>query len=409
MAAPAGVLVIWLWLIWTVREIVRRPPRSAQRAGGGLARYATRVLQPLVTTRIALIGFLLLALLWPPGAAAAQEESPVECSVVEYGAGAEAGRPPNPFGPTRVGAGLFVTELRDIDAVADDFLFRGYVRTTWCDPREAFRPGKGATSDERIFLGPRANEKRESMWTPGGYPVNQVSDMDVSERVIRIRSDGTVSHDLNVNLRLDADYDLRRFPFDRQTLDVQVESFTWNRDHVQWIADDTITGFAEGLEIPEWRIVEVSSRAEEVPVIRSEVPFSRYTLLIEVERRAGFYLWKVILPLLIIVALSWSVFWMPDERFAGRSRISATGVLTIVAYQFVIAEDLPRVAYLTLLDKMMIISFGVLAVTVLESLLVSRHQDANPERAHRIDARAKWLFPLTYAVMLALAWFTTSV
>jgi hypothetical protein len=361
-----------------------------------------------MTTSIALISFLLLALLWPPGAAAAKDESPVECSRVEYGSGAEAGRPPNPSGPTRVGAGLFVTELRDIDAVADDFLFRGYVRTTWCDPREAFRPGDGAAGDERIFLGPRANEKRESMWIPGGYPVNQVSEMDVSERVIRIRSDGTVSHDLNVTLRLDADYDLRRFPFDRQTLEVQVESFTWDRDHVQWIPDDTITGFAEGLEIPEWRVLDVGSRVEEVPVIRSGVPFSRYTLLIEVERQAGFYLWKVILPLLIIVALSWSVFWMSDERFAGRSRISATGVLTIVAYQFVIAEDLPRVAYLTLLDKMMIISFGVLAITVLESLLVSRHQDTDPERTHRIDARAKWLFPLTYAAMLALAWFTTS-
>lgn len=350
---------------------------------------------------------VMLVFLGLPQVALAGDESPVACSRVEYGSGGEADHPPNPAGVTRVGAGFFVTELRDIDAVADDFLFRGYVRATWCDPREAFRPEAGA-GDERVFLGQRAEEKFESMWTPGGYPVNQVSDLGVSERVVRIRSDGTVSQDLNISVRLDADYDLRRFPFDRQTLEVQVESFTWDRDHVQWLADDSITGFAEGLEIPEWRIVEVGSRVDDVSVIRGSVPFSRYTLFINVERKTGFYLWKVILPLLIIVALSWSVFWMSDERFAGRSRISATGVLTIVAYQFVIAEDLPRVAYLTLLDKMMIVSFGILAVTVLESLLVSRHQDSDPERAHRIDRRARWLFPLAYSLVLALAWFTTS-
>ncbi len=349
----------------------------------------------------------LLASFGPSGVAVAEDVSPAACSRVEYDAAAPAGRPPNRTGPTLVGAGIFVTELRNIDAVADDFLFRGYVRATWCDPREGFPPDGGAFGDERLFLGPRADEKMDGMWTPAGYPVNQVSELTMSERVLRIRSDGTVSQDVNISVRLDADYDLRRFPFDRQTLEVQVESFTWDRDHLQWLADDTITGFADGLEIPEWRIVEVGSRVEEVSVIRGSAPFHRYTLFIEVQRKTGFYMWKVILPLLIIVALSWSVFWMTDERFAGRSRISATGVLTIVAYQFVIAEDLPRVAYLTLLDKMMILSFLILAVTVLESLLVARHQDSDPRRAHRIDDRAKWLFPTSYALMLALAWFTT--
>ena len=93
---------------------------------------------------------------------------------------------------------------------------------------------------------------------------------------------------------------------------------------------------------------------------------------------------------------------MTDERFSARSRISATGVLTIVAYQFVFAENLPRVGYLTLLDLVMIGSFGLLAVTVLESLFVDRANRHDPARAARIDKISRWLFPAVYALMLAM-------
>jgi hypothetical protein len=98
---------------------------------------------------------------------------------------------------------------------------------------------------------------------------------------------------------------------------------------------------------------------------------------------------------------------MSEERVAGRSRITATGVLTIVAYQFVVGEDLPRIAYLTLLDKVMILSFVLLAVTVVQSLIVSRYQDDDMPRAERIDRVSRLLFPGAYVLLLVLV-LTTS-
>jgi hypothetical protein len=77
-------------------------------------------------------------------------------------------------------------------------------------------------------------------------------------------------------------------------------------------------------------------------------------------------------------------------------------VLTIVAYQFVVGEDLPRIAYLTLLDKVMILSFVLLAVTVVQSLIVSRYQDDDMPRAKRIDRLSRLLFPGTYLLLLLL-------
>jgi hypothetical protein len=197
--------------------------------------------------------------------------------------------PPNPDGPTRVGGAIFVTELREIDAVRDDFAFRGYVRATWCDPRLAFDPGAAGTR-ERVSMGAEAEQELTRIWFPAGFPVNRVGSLDISERVLRIRHDGTVHHDLNVSLRVAADFDLRRFPFDRQLLELQIESFRWTEESLVWLAEAAGTGFSEDFEIPEWRIVRVGSRIETARALRSSNPFSRLVFEIEVKREAGFYL-----------------------------------------------------------------------------------------------------------------------
>jgi hypothetical protein len=342
-------------------------------------------------------------------AATPDEGSPAACSRVEYtppaphliGDGDELSviEPPNTNGPTVVGVGFFVNDIRGIDPVKNQFEFRGYIQVLWCDPRLAFDPEAEGQS-ERVFAGEQAEREITRIWFPSGYPVNQIGELKGTERVLRIRHDGTVEQNINVSVPLSTDFDLRRFPFDRQKLELQVQSFVWNRDHLQFIHDESISGFSDGISIPEWNIKTVVGHVEEVSVMKSDIPFTRYILEIEISRKPGFYLWKVFLPLVLIVALSWSVFWMTDERFSNRSRISATGVLTIVAYQFAFAKDLPRIGYLTLLDQIMIGSFILLAVTVLESLFVDRANATDPAKARRIDRTSRWLFPAVYTLML---------
>jgi hypothetical protein len=343
---------------------------------------------------------------------AAEIDSPGACSQVSYApapilpSGDRSSVPPNPDGPTLVGLAFFVTELREIDAVRDEYAFRGYVRSTWCDPGLAFDPEE-VGRDERVTFGALAEQELQRMWNPSGFPVDAVGRMEVTERVLRVGHDGTVQSNMNISLRVAADFDLRRFPFDRQRLELVVESFRWSAEDLLLVPDPEATGFAHDFSIPEWRIERVGTRVESSHALRSAGPLSRLVLEIDVARRWGFYLWKILLPLVIIVALSWSIFWMTEERVAGRSRITATGVLTIVAYQFVVGEALPRIAYLTLLDKVMVVSFVLLAVTVVQSLIVSRYQDSDMPRARRIDRYSRLLFPGAYVLLLLLVVVTS--
>lgn len=85
--------------------------------------------------------------------------------------------------------------------------------------------------------------------------------------------------------------------------------------------------------------------------------------------------------------------------WCGRARASLTGKPAVWRLP---AGTAYRIAYLTLLDKMMILSFVLLAITVMQSLVVARYQDDDMPRALRIDRASRWIFPMAYLGLLAL-------
>ena len=50
----------------------------------------------------------------------------------------------------------------------------------------------------------------------------------------------------------------------------------------------------------------------------------------------------------------------------------------------------------------MIFSFGLRAISMLESLIISPWQGSNPERALRVDRLARVVFPSVYSIGLLL-------
>ncbi len=162
-----------------------------------------------------------------------------------------------------------------------------------------------------------------------------------------------------------------------------------------------MSDFEEDLYLPEWRVESVSLRSEEAGQVRDRVPFSRIVFSANIKRETGYYLFKLSLPLLLIVMLLWSVFWMRKESLGGRMRISSTAFLTIVAYQFAVSGSLPKVAYLTMMDKLMVVSFVLIALTAFENMVAVLMIDKDPEGARKLDEVSRWVFPLAYLASIA--------
>ncbi len=134
------------------------------------------------------------------------------------------------------------------------------------------------------------------------------------------------------------------------------------------------------------------------------MPFSQLVVRLEIVRKRTFYIWKVFAPLIGIVALSWVVFWMSEDALGRRAGVSATAMLTIVAYQFFLSTSLPRVAYLTTMDVFTLLSFALIVLSMGVNILVTRDKIQRSGSGPRIDRLCRLLLPASYFAALALAY-----
>jgi len=76
----------------------------------------------------------------------------------------------------------------------------------------------------------------------------------------------------------------------------------------------------------------------------------------------------IVLPIMLVTALSFVVYFVSAHLLETRLTISVTLVLTITALQFVIAAGMPASSYVTGVQKLMVLSYTTIFIGVPESL-----------------------------------------
>ena len=312
--------------------------------------------------------------------------------------------PPNPNGVTEVDIGLYVIDISNVNAVENTYRLEGLIDLSWCDPRFTLNTKE---KHHEIYLEEDAETKLNRIWWPSITFVNEVGEYFRKNEELMILANGTVEYREKFSVELKSFFDLTKFPFDAQTLDVKIESFAWNENEVLLKLNPEKTGFNPSLNLPEWEIGDLKTNIEKTQEVRSTVPFDKFLMQIQLVRKPGFYLWKVIIPLIILVIISWSVFWMSEESLADRISFSMTGILTVVAYQFLISENLPNISYLTLMDAILSLSFLAIALTVAENIIVDWLSKENLKfLASKVDRICRVAFPTIYIFsLLAISFY----
>ncbi len=124
---------------------------------------------------------------------------------------------------------------------------------------------------------------------------------------------------------------------------------------------------------------------------------SAFVVSVDVQRESFYMTRLVVIPLVMIVLLSFSVFWMDRSSLGDRLSVSFIGILTGVAYQLMLSEQLPRISYVTLMHAFLTLSFLTMCATVVINVLVGTlDQRGKVELGDRVDRRCRWIFPFTY-------------
>jgi len=293
---------------------------------------------------------------------------------------------------TQVKISVYLMDIDEIDDVRQRFSVDMFLRATWLDPRLALPEGERSTQ-HRIF-------PLDEIWSPKGLVVNDRGLSPQLPRVAQVDALGTVVYRQRFYGKLVADLDLEQFPFDSQILPIQLVSYQYRPDELQFVVDGDIGDGVRSFSAEGWqfRILQPEITAYSVPAAGIALP--QYTYSVKAQRNVQYYVLTMFLPMTFIVLMAWSAFWLQPNLIPSRIAISTATIFSLLAFGFSIRMNLPRISYMTRADLFvsgcMLLVFLALAVTV----IVSRW--ANSERmaeARRLNAAARWVYLGLFALV----------
>jgi hypothetical protein len=318
--------------------------------------------------------------------------------------------PPQAAGPVVVRARFDLRDINEISGDTENFEFAGVLTLRWHDPRQAFDPA-AAGVNEKVFQGDYQFNEVSTGWYPQVVLVNESGLDQKSGVVLRVQADGTSTLVETLIAAAETELDMRRYPFDKHRLEAVFEVLGFDKDEVLLQAEPNAAGSLDNeVRVPQWTVTGVgaSVRERSAAYAGRRGVSSAFVVSVDVQRRPFYIMRLVVIPLIIIVLLSFSVFWMDRSSLGDRLSVSFIGILTGVAYLLVTTEQLPPIAYFTLIHGFLNLSFLTMCATVVINLLVgAMDKQGKSQLGDRIDRRCRWGFPLAYfgllLVMLGVA------
>ncbi|HEY2524524.1 MAG TPA: hypothetical protein VGI29_05655, partial [Candidatus Binataceae bacterium] len=244
----------------------------------------------------------------------------------------------------------------------------------------------------------------DSVWRPKLVIINVVEPREAYETSMRVTADGTVYYVERFDALVTSTFHLQPFPFDKQKLEILVHPFTDQQQYVDFVPSSlpvwTAAEFSSYSSLASWQFRSLTCELGRAPSQYGEQAVAEAKFEIAVDRRYGFYLWKVFLPLLLMVVVSWSVFWFDPPEVSSQVTIAVTTILTIIAFALAISLTLPRVPYLTFADAFFLTCYIFAFVAMLELTAVHiAYRGDRRKAAARIRHAARWLVPAAFVVI----------
>ena len=311
----------------------------------------------------------------------------------------------------RLKVNFFVNALSNIRSHSGDFTSDFYLDLFWQEPTLA--EGEDVTALDPTTL-----------WDPQLLLVNSKN----AEFLFK-SYDNSAEPETNIHLSyrargdFAASFDLHRFPFDQQKLSIKLEPATGNSDtallefidlnqavtHSEQAYTQTIPKgrYIDGQAIPREWTVQTAHIVQQLYVYpHDQSTRSRFQIELILARQASSYVWKYMAPLVLLALLGWLVCLIDGQALGFRLWLVAILFGALVAFHTIQWRTLPSVAYLTYLDRFLLLHYSLLS-TLLGFVFTVRflHQGNHPRIARAIHWGVIFAYPPLYVVInLWLYW-----
>jgi hypothetical protein len=220
-------------------------------------------------------------------------------------------------------------------------------------------------------------------------------------------------------------FDFKKFPFDKQKLIINITSGIRSSADKQLIkyATDTaavvfitpedgafigINKFKNNNYLREWKVSSVDIKNKEIidenyydKDLKKIITHNENSLNLEinVERNYNHYVYKIMVPVFLILCVAWFVLWIPTKYFEARLATSMVALLSLIAYNFVFANDIPKLEYLTALDKFILLSYIFCCIPTFMSIWFSRLYKIKQAKIAKVNSKIRIYGGFVYLIL----------
>ncbi|XP_030582570.1 gamma-aminobutyric acid receptor subunit beta-3 isoform X3 [Archocentrus centrarchus] len=269
--------------------------------------------------------------------------------------------------PVAVGMSIDVASIDMVSEVNMDYTLTMYFQQYWRDKRLAYAGiPLNLTLDNRVA---------DQLWVPDTYFLNDkksfVHGVTVKNRMIRLHPDGTVLYGLRITTTAACMMDLRRYPLDEQNCTLEIESYGYTTDDIEfyWKGGETAVTGVTRIELPQFSIVDYKLVSRNV--VFSTGAYPRLSLSFKLKRNIGYFILQTYMPSILITILSWVSFWINYDASAARVALGITTVLTMTTINTHLRETLPKIPYVKAIDMYLMGCFVFVFLALLEYAFVN--------------------------------------
>jgi hypothetical protein len=298
-------------------------------------------------------------------------------------------RPDSSGPPTEVILGMRLMDLTDINDVNQTISVDVAAKMQWTDSRLAALDG--------CIL------PKDAVWFPELIMKNSGRIFERWPQTVSIEKGGKVTYLQRISGTFSSYHNLADFPFDNQSTELRFYSLHWSAKKLIFRNDEVFTGISPPLNISDWSVDNVKATVVEERFEALQQDRVVYALAISAKRDVGYYVWKILLPMGLIVAMSWCVFWIDPKQFGTQIGLSATSFLTMIAFIFATTNVLPRLGYVTTLDIYIAGNTGFVFLAMIQSLITGflfAQGHAGP--AAKLDQISRIAFPALFLLFCAM-------
>ncbi|KAJ8262128.1 hypothetical protein GJAV_G00162620 [Gymnothorax javanicus] len=250
---------------------------------------------------------------------------------------------------------IFINSFGSIQETTMDYRVNIFLRQRWNDPRLRLPTdfkSDALTVDPKMF---------KCLWKPDLFFANEKSanfhDVTQENILLFIFRNGDVLISMRLSVTLSCPLDLTLFPMDTQRCKMQLESFGYTTDDLQFMWQSVDPVQMDEIALPQFDIKQEDIEYGNcTKYYKGTGYYTCVEVIFTLRRQVGFYMMGVYAPTLLIVVLSWLSFWINPDASAARVPLAnglIPGILSVLSLSSEctsLASELPKVSYVKAID-----------------------------------------------------------